>query len=154
MFLKYLLITNNEGLIRKIDFRMGVNLIIDETLHGTSATGNNVGKTTILRLIEFCLGGDQRKIYSTRENGENKLVKDFLKETETEVELCLTDSLVMPESRDVIIRRDFKEGRKGEERLRLVCSSVERMERSGRRFPVCPVRRESACPSLRACTLL
>ena len=112
MFLKYLLITNNEGLIRKIDFRMGVNLIIDETLHGTSATGNNVGKTTILRLIEFCLGGDQRKIYSTRENGENKLVKDFLKETETEVELCLTDSLVMPESRDVIIRRDFKGGRK------------------------------------------
>lgn len=112
MFLKYLLITNNEGLIRKIDFRMGVNLIIDETLHGTSSTGNNVGKTTILRLIEFCLGGDQRKIYSTRENGENKLVKDFLKETETEVELCLTDSLVMPESRDVIIRRDFKGGRK------------------------------------------
>lgn len=111
MFLKYLLITNNEGLIRKIDFRMGVNLIIDETLHGTSATGNNVGKTTILRLIEFCLGGDQRKIYSTRENGENKLVKDFLKETETEVELCLTDSLITPESRDVIIRRDFKGGR-------------------------------------------
>lgn len=112
MFLKYLLITNNEGLIRRVDFRMGVNLIIDETLPGTSATGNNVGKTTILKLIDFCLGGNQNDIYTSTENGVNKLVKDFLKETAVEVELCLTESLVKPNSREVKIRRNFIGGRK------------------------------------------
>lgn len=112
MFLKYLLLTNNEGLIRRIDFRMGVNLIIDETPSGTSATGNNVGKTTILRLIDFCLGGDQKEIYASKENGVNQLVMDFLKETETVVELCLTESLQDPDSRKVIVRRNFVGGRK------------------------------------------
>lgn len=58
MFLKQLKITNEDGLIRQIDFRLGMNFIVDETQGETADTGNNVGKTTLLRLIDFCLGGE------------------------------------------------------------------------------------------------
>ena len=57
MYLKYLKIENNEGLVRMIDFRLGLNLIVDKTPRNTTDTGNNVGKTTLLRLIDFWLGG-------------------------------------------------------------------------------------------------
>ena len=110
MFLKYLKILNCDGLIRHIDFHMGLNLIVDETPEQAEATGNNVGKTTLLRLIDYCLGGDPKKIYTT--DVENKEVRRFLKQTSVELELCLTDSLLIPDSRCVTIRRDFAGGKK------------------------------------------
>ena len=62
MFLKYLIIENTNGLVRRIDFHQGLNLIVDETPSGNEETGNNVGKTTVLRLIDFCFGMDGSKI--------------------------------------------------------------------------------------------
>jgi uncharacterized protein YydD (DUF2326 family) len=58
MFLKSLLIHNDGTPIREILFRKGINLIVDETSsqHKTTS-GNSVGKTTVLRLIDFCLDG-------------------------------------------------------------------------------------------------
>ena len=53
MYLKYLIISNCNGLIRRIDFHPGLNLIVDDTQEGTEMTGNNVGKTTVLRLIDY-----------------------------------------------------------------------------------------------------
>lgn len=110
MFLKHLIITNCDGLIRRIDFRMGVNLIVDQTPSGTSDTGNNVGKTTLLRLIDYCLGGDAKDIYTSTENGVNNVVKDFLKNTYVVIELCLVDTFNEPDLRKVVIRRDFRSG--------------------------------------------
>lgn len=112
MFLKELLITNRDGLIRKITFHMGYNLIIDETPSDTSDTGNNVGKTTLLRLIDYCFGGDPKNIYTSADGVVNEEVKTFLKETEVELLLTLADSITLPNSREVKIRRNFLQRRK------------------------------------------
>lgn len=109
MFLKYLKITNDEGLIRYIEFHMGLNLIVDETPERTADSGNNVGKTTLLNLISYCLGGKKDDIYKSSDNTVNKEVKDFLTETNVEVELCLTSSLNDDCKHKVLVRRNFKE---------------------------------------------
>ena len=63
MFLKQLTIESAAGTIREISFRKGMNLIVDETqTDDQRESGNNVGKTTVLRLIDYCLGR-QRKEY-------------------------------------------------------------------------------------------
>jgi uncharacterized protein YydD (DUF2326 family) len=66
MFLKSLTITRGDGtIIQDIRFHTGLNLIVDETpvLSGKE-TGNNVGKTTVLKLVDFCLGDKAKGIYS------------------------------------------------------------------------------------------
>ena len=113
MFLKYLKIENSNGLVRRIDFHQGLNLIVDETPIGNEETGNNVGKTTVLRLIDFCLGMDGSKIYSATEGAKviNEEVKDFLINTEVLITLCLTDSFTTNAS-DIIVKRNFLSGKK------------------------------------------
>lgn len=113
MFIKYLQIENTNGLIRRIDFHQGLNLIVDETPIGNEETGNNVGKTTVLRLVDFCMGMDGGRIYSATEGTKaiNKDVKDFLINTEVLVTLCLTDSFNI-DATDVIIKRNFLSGKK------------------------------------------
>ena len=69
MFLKSLQISNIYGLIRDIKFHAGLNLIVDETQSDAEdTTGNNVGKTTVLVLIDFCLGASAKGIYTDPEN--------------------------------------------------------------------------------------
>lgn len=113
MFIKYLRIENIDGLVRKIEFHQGLNLIVDETPSGNEETGNNVGKTTVLRLVDFCLGMDGKFIYTSTEGAkvENKDVKKFLIDTEAQIVLCLTDSF-LPTSREVVIRRNFLAGKR------------------------------------------
>lgn len=54
MYLKKLTIETPEKLIRDMEFHSGLNLIIDDTKDiSTKTTGNNVGKTTVLKLIRF-----------------------------------------------------------------------------------------------------
>lgn len=111
MFLKSLTITSGSGaLIRQIIFRLGFNLIIDETpsKSGTT-TGNNVGKTTVLKLVDFCLNGSAKGIYSDTENhrNEHKIVKDFLLREKVIVCLVLKDDLSAENSREVSIERNF-----------------------------------------------
>jgi len=111
MFVKSLTITRGDGtIIRDIRFHSGLNLIVDETATtGGKETGNNVGKTTVLRLVDFCLGAKVKGIYSDPENRRNeyKLVKDFLVNDKVRVLLVLTDDLLRPESREVCIERNF-----------------------------------------------
>ncbi|UCV12082.1 DUF2326 domain-containing protein [Dechloromonas denitrificans] len=110
MFLKYLRLENDEGIIRSIPFHSGLNLIVDETPSGTSgATGNNVGKTTVLRLIDFCFGGSPRDIYTDPENrkSEHQVVKDFLQTTNVLVTLTLTADLDDPLAKEICIERNF-----------------------------------------------
>ena len=113
MFLKYLIIENTNGLVRRIDFHQGLNLIVDETPSGNEETGNNVGKTTVLRLIDFCFGMDGSKIYSATEGTKviNEDVKNFLINTEVMITLCLTDGF-SANAKDVIVRRNFLSGKR------------------------------------------
>lgn len=109
--MKSLTITRGDGaIIRDIRFHTGLNLIVDET-PGVSGkeTGNNVGKTTVLKLVDFCLGTKAREIYSDIENKRNeyKLVKEFLIGKKVNVSLVLKDDLLQEESREVLIERNF-----------------------------------------------
>jgi uncharacterized protein YydD (DUF2326 family) len=110
MFLKLLEITNKFGLIRSINFHAGMNLIVDETPSDeVLATGNNVGKTTVLMLIDFCLGSSPKGIYTDPENkkNENSQVKGFLIGTEVLVKLTLVRDLGNIDSESIVIERNF-----------------------------------------------
>lgn len=110
MFLKSLKIESRRSVIREIQFHAGLNLIVDETPTGESPeTGNNVGKTTVLKLIDFCLGADSRKIYTDLENPkvEYAEVKSFLLEEQILVTLSLCDRLGQESDRDLVIERNF-----------------------------------------------
>jgi uncharacterized protein YydD (DUF2326 family) len=110
MFLKSLRIENYNGLIRHIKFHDGLNLIVDETpTDKTDATGNNVGKTTVLMLIDFCLGANAKAIYTDPETKKNEdvLVKDFLIGTEVLITLTLTADLNDVFAEEIVIERNF-----------------------------------------------
>ncbi|WP_445375303.1 DUF2326 domain-containing protein [Photorhabdus tasmaniensis] len=110
MFLKSLQISNSEGIIRHIPFHAGLNLIVDETLSGPEqTTGNNVGKTTVLMLIDFCLGANGKGIYTDPENRKSEyvLVKNFLINTAVLVTLTLTADLDNPFAEELVIERNF-----------------------------------------------
>lgn len=111
MYLRALIISRGDGeVIRNIPFHAGLNLIVDETPSGGGReTGNSVGKTTVLKLIDFCLGGDHREIYSDPENKQNeyKLVRDFLVAQRVFATLVLTDNLARADAREVRIERNF-----------------------------------------------
>lgn len=106
MFLKSLTISTPTTVIREINFHKGLNLIVDES--EAQITGNNVGKTTVLRLIDFCLGGEAKIIYADPENNKNEyaLVKDFLIKNKVIITLVLGSSFENDEE-DIVIRRNF-----------------------------------------------
>ncbi len=110
MFLRSLRIENSGGIIRDIQFNAGLNLIVDETpTDQLQSTGNNVGKTTVLRLIDVCLGGDPRRVFTDPENQKSEYaqVKTFLIDTRVLVTLTLCSSLVAESSDDLVIERNF-----------------------------------------------
>lgn len=109
MFLKTLKIENKIGLIREIVFHKGLNLIVDETIENNKkTTGNNVGKTTVLRLVDFCLGSSGKNIYQDNEfkEQENSTIKNFLIDTEVLITLILVDNLDFP-TNTIIIKKNF-----------------------------------------------
>jgi len=107
MFLKELSITSDNKVIRDIYFHKGINLIVDESNDGI--TGNSVGKTTVLKLIDFCLGGNPKHIYQDSENKKQdyKLVKDFLIGNKVLVTLVLTNDLDDENAEEIVIQRNF-----------------------------------------------
>ena len=143
MFLKSLKISNQEGLIRNIVFHPGLNLIVDETpinfLTKTEdcstndseiTTGNNVGKTTVLKLINFCLGGDAKDIYTDPENKKNEylLVKEFLINTHVCVCLNLISSFNEENPEELIIERNFLQRNKAIRKINGEQKTVEEFE--------------------------
>ena len=100
MFLKQLLVIANGEEVRRVLFRRGLNLIVDETPAKKSGdrngdaektrTGNNVGKTTVLRCVDFCLGAKGESFYVDPEfNTTNEAVESFLKDALPEFVLDL-----------------------------------------------------------------
>lgn len=111
MFLKNLIIENNDTLIRSITFKKGVNLILDETkTPNRNESGNNVGKTTILRLIDFCFGGDGKNIYQDKEfkQKSNTQIEKYLTENNTIITLTLSEDIDKSDSREIVIKRNFR----------------------------------------------
>lgn len=110
MYIKKLIIKNDEGIIRELNFSKGLNFIVDNTPFDEkgTATGNNIGKTTVLRLINYCFGSDGKDIYSDSDSGGDVYaeIKDFLINTNVFVELTLVDSLDKPD-KVVTIERNF-----------------------------------------------
>jgi len=110
MFLKSLTISNDDKLIREITFQKGLNLIVDETpTTENKATGNNVGKTTVLKLIDVCLGANLKMVYIDPESKKDvyKLVKDYLIDNKVLITLVLKKNLEDMASSEIIIERNF-----------------------------------------------
>jgi len=111
MFLKQVIIQNKNTIIRNISFHKGINLIVDETPINNSqqATGNNVGKTTVLRLVDYCFGADGKNIYQDTEfkKQPNTTIENFLKNTGIIVTVILVDNLDEVAKKQVTIRKNF-----------------------------------------------
>ncbi|TAA41803.1 DUF2326 domain-containing protein [Corallincola spongiicola] len=110
MFLKSLKIEKGSEEIRNIRFRKGLNLIVDETpTSDEKKSGNNVGKTTVLRLIDFCLGGKGENIYKDSEfkSKGNTAVENFLKNNDVLITLTLAEDLEDKSSSNIVIQKNF-----------------------------------------------
>ena len=109
MFLKKLEIINDDTLIREIHFSKGVNLIVDETKgDNRTSSGNGVGKTTVLRLIDFCLDGSGENIYTDPEfKVPNSKIEEFLIINSIIIRLTLIEDLDIPNSMKLVIEKNF-----------------------------------------------
>ncbi len=111
MFLKQVIIQNKKTIIRDIHFHKGINLIVDETPvnYSQQTTGNNVGKTTVLRLVDFCFGADGKNIYQDTEfkKQPNTTIENFLKENEIIITVILVDTIDGVAQHQVTIRKNF-----------------------------------------------
>ncbi|MED4810394.1 DUF2326 domain-containing protein [Bacillus atrophaeus] len=109
MYLKELKIESRDKVVREIQFHFGTNLIVDETKNESAIeTGNNIGKTTVLALIDYCLGGSPEQIYKDPES--NKIidfVKDYLIGNEILITLKLKRELLDEKSKEITIERNF-----------------------------------------------
>lgn len=80
--------------IREIDFNLnGLNLIVDDTKKVANESGNSVGKTTVIRIIDLCLGGNTiSAIYKDKDTDtENNEIKKLLNAHKVEAELIVLD---------------------------------------------------------------
>ena len=111
MFLKSLTITKGSSVIRDIEFRKGINLIVDNS--DAKITGNSVGKTTVLKLIDFCFGAEKNIIWIDPENKKDvyKLVKDYLIDKEVLITLVLSENLDDDDAPEIVIERNFLSSR-------------------------------------------
>lgn len=91
MFLSNLIVSSPFlGEIRNINFKKGVNLIVDRSTLTDSETGNSVGKTTALRSLDFCFGCKQELFYTDPEfKKDNEIIRNFLIDNEVEFTLTL-----------------------------------------------------------------
>lgn len=114
MFLKYLTIKDQNGsIIRHVDFKMGVNIINGVKAHNFSknnqSSTNSIGKTTILRCIDFCLCGEWQQLIFDKEfkNSKNNTVFNFFKEKLPTFELCIVNDLEHAISATYILSRSL-----------------------------------------------
>ena len=80
MQLSKLSIESIDSVVRVVTFKRGLNLVLDKPTSAATHSGNSIGKTTVLRLIDFCLGSDGDDIWQDPEfkSNVNQDVYDFL----------------------------------------------------------------------------
>ncbi|ATI51062.1 hypothetical protein CPZ32_12180 [Bacillus cereus] len=90
MYIKKLTIRESkpeDKVIREITFKKGMNYIVDNSITN-EGKGNSVGKTTVLRLIDICLGAKDRKyIYYNEDLGVNTQLKNYIHNSKIYAEL-------------------------------------------------------------------
>ena len=92
MFIEKLVIKKQTGtIVRDVAFHKGLNLIVGVS-DGTGSS-NNIGKTTLIRCIDFCLSGKLEQIYTDKEfkSAINQEVYDFLLKYQPTFILTLVD---------------------------------------------------------------
>lgn len=108
MYLRQLTLTKSSGeLIRAVTFQKGLNLVLGKADKNRSS--NSLGKTTLIRCINFCLAGKIEEFFVDNENKkvENKAVKDFFIQNQVNFELILSK-----EFDNLYIQQDLKISRK------------------------------------------
>ncbi|OEF96895.1 hypothetical protein BHF71_11260 [Vulcanibacillus modesticaldus] len=112
MFIKRLIVRKTEPnieIIRDIPFKLnGLNLIVDITDNIPQTSGNSVGKSTAVKIIDLCLGAKTPSyLYKDNETKtDNEKIKNFLEEYKVEAELILFN-----EKNHISIRRGlYKNG--------------------------------------------
>lgn len=108
MYLKKLTITKDNGdVIRQIKFFKGLNLIVG--ISNKDGTSNSLGKTTLIRCLNYCFGGKIEEFYTDNENKkiENTAVKDFLISNLLKFELTLGYNLETASISDIKISRQI-----------------------------------------------
>jgi uncharacterized protein YydD (DUF2326 family) len=110
MLLIELDILKGSSLVRRIAFKRGLNLILDKPTHGPTDSGNNVGKTSVLRLIAYCFGSDGDDIWKDSEfqKNINQEVYDYLHGT---VPVTVTLTIEDPARGAHILKRSFATGK-------------------------------------------
>lgn len=75
--------------IRNVEFKLGLNIIVDDTTASDTGQGNNVGKTTFLKLIDICLGArDKKYIWTDNDTGsETTSLKNYINDKKVYAEL-------------------------------------------------------------------
>lgn len=110
MFIKCLTIKEKipvEKIIREIPFTKGMNFIVDEGKN--QEKGNSVGKTTILKLIDLCLGAKVKKFvyYDDETKQTNEKLKTYIIKNKINVELTVVDSFDKQNSTEYILSVDL-----------------------------------------------
>lgn len=102
----------SEEVIREITFKLkGLNLIVDNTAEDIIESGNSVGKSTTIKIIDLCLGAKSIRelYYDSDTRSENNDVKNFLNEYKVQAELILIDQ----KGKSYSIKRDlYPKGKK------------------------------------------
>ena len=97
MYLKYLTIRDKDKIvIQHVNFKMGVNIIMGDTVDNDDTTNtNSIGKTTLIRSLDFCLGGKWESMVIDKEikKNRNNTVFNFFKEIAPNFELMLVKNL-------------------------------------------------------------
>jgi uncharacterized protein YydD (DUF2326 family) len=79
MYLEKLTIRRLDETIRVVPFKSGLNLILDSPTRTNTESGNSIGKSTVLKLIDFCLGSDGQDIWMDEEFKKlNEDIVEFL----------------------------------------------------------------------------
>lgn len=108
MYLKQLIVTKNTGeIIRDIPFKMGLNLILGDS--DETGSSNSLGKTTLVRCINFCLAGKVEEFYVDSESKkiENTIIKNYLLNNQLIFELTLGKNIDQKSVLDVKISRQI-----------------------------------------------
>ncbi|MBG9689920.1 hypothetical protein ABD91_03170 [Lysinibacillus sphaericus] len=110
MFIKRLIIKETkpaQEIIREIPFAKGMNFIVDAGKD--QEKGNSVGKTTILKLIDICLGARDRKYiyYDDETKQTNEILKNYIIDNKINVELMVVESFDEEDSNGYILSVDL-----------------------------------------------
>lgn len=99
-------------IIREIDFKEHLNLIVDDSTNQEKS--NAIGKTTALRLIDICLGAnDKKSIYLNPIDGtKNEDLEKYVENNKIIVTLTVVDSLDKYKEKYDLMVELFKNGKR------------------------------------------